>query len=108
MSDLLTVHRFYDTTEAYNQTQCRDDIRDGDVLVIEREGVVGFLHKAWPVAITVEHGELHTLTVPVREFQDGAYAASADRAEEVARELGFTVRPDHQKPADAGEPAQTV
>ena len=55
------VHLFDTTSRAYDATQTRDDIRDGDVLVVESESVVGFLCAAWPVAITDEHGSFHTL-----------------------------------------------
>ncbi|MFI5799085.1 hypothetical protein [Streptomyces sp. NPDC051677] len=83
------VHRFGSTSEAYDATQCRDDIRDGDVLVVESERVVGFLDAAWPVAITEAHGEFHGLKIPAREHKDGRFAASADCAERIAAELDF-------------------
>lgn len=83
------VHRFNSTREAYDATQCRDHILDGDVLVIEREQVVGFLRGAWPGAITAMHGgELHTVTGDPRTIDDGKYAGSVDLAEQLARELG--------------------
>ncbi|MEU2393985.1 hypothetical protein [Streptomyces sp. NPDC007369] len=85
------VHRFDSTREAYDATQCREDILDGDVLVIEREQVVGFLRSAWPGAITAMHGELHTFTADPRTIDDGKYAASVDLAEQVARELGAPI-----------------
>ncbi|WP_326604279.1 hypothetical protein [Streptomyces sp. NBC_01800] len=94
----LPVHRFGDTWEAYDATQCRDDIADGHVLVIESEQVVGFLVDAWPVAITEEHGQFHGLTARVSEFREGRYLASAARAAELAGELGFPLR----------QPAQTA
>ncbi|MFF0291042.1 hypothetical protein [Streptomyces sp. NPDC005262] len=90
------VHRFDDTSEAYDATQCRDDIRDGDVLVVESEKVVGFLVEAWPIAITEVSGEFHGLTAPVGEFKDGRYLASAVRAIALAGELGFPVRQSAQ------------
>lgn len=93
------VHRFDSTEEAYDATQCRDDIHDGDVLVIESERVVGFLRSAWPAAITTEHGELHTLTAPAHEIDGGKYATSAAHAEQLATELGFTVNELHAAPA---------
>ncbi|MET7522581.1 hypothetical protein [Streptomyces sp900116325] len=93
---LKAVHRFDDTIEAYDATQCRDDIRDGDVLVVESEKVVGFLVEAWPIAITEVSGEFHGLTAPVGEFKDGRYLASAERAIELAGELGFPVRQSAQ------------
>lgn len=93
------VHRFGSTGEAYDMTQCSEGIHDGDLLVIEPERVVGFLRAAWPVAITAEHGELHTLTVSAREINEGAYAANAAAAETLARELGYDVNPLHANPA---------
>ena len=52
-------HNFDDTGDAYNQTQYRDDIKDGDVLFVSPAKVYGFLFQAWPIAVTVEHGEFH-------------------------------------------------
>ncbi|MFB7575364.1 MULTISPECIES: hypothetical protein [unclassified Streptomyces] len=100
MSNPITapaVHRFGDTVEAYDATQCRDDIRDGDVLVVEPEGVVGFLDAAWPVAITEEHGEFHGLKIPAREHHGGRFVASAELAEQIAAEHGFPLaaKPTH-------------
>lgn len=54
------VHIFETTGEAYDGSQCRDDISNGDVLAVPSEGVVGVLVEAWPVAITKEHGAFHT------------------------------------------------
>ncbi|MFZ3569263.1 hypothetical protein ACNYS0_20135 [Streptomyces sp. BH034] len=87
----ILEHRFDSTGEAYNMTQCRDDIHDGDVLIIEAEHVVGFLRSAWPAALTTEHGELHTITGDPRTLDDGKYAASVDRAEEIARTRGYAL-----------------
>ncbi|MFD7769877.1 hypothetical protein [Streptomyces sp. NPDC059787] len=84
-----TVHRFDDTVQAYDATQCREDIRNGDVLVIESERVVGFLDTAWPIAITEAHGEFHALKTPAREYHDGRFTASVELAEKVAAEHGF-------------------
>ncbi|MFE3378758.1 hypothetical protein [Streptomyces anulatus] len=81
------VHHFEGTRQAYDAAQ-GDGLRDGDVLVIEPEGVVGFITGAWPVAITAEHGELHALTVSPRGVEGGRYTASADMAERIAREIG--------------------
>ncbi|MEU9050100.1 hypothetical protein AB0D37_06805 [Streptomyces sp. NPDC048384] len=84
------VHHFQDTTEAYDATQCREDIRDGDVLVIESENVVG-LSWTWPFALTDAHGELHKLTADPRTYNDGMFAAGVEAAEQVAKELGVTL-----------------
>ncbi|MEV3895346.1 hypothetical protein [Streptomyces anulatus] len=95
------VHRFTSTEEAYDETQTRDDIRDGDVLVIESENVVGFLRSAWPGAITAEHGELHTFTRSARLIDNGKYVASVDLAEKTAQEIGADVDPTHAGPDTA-------
>ncbi|MFK0106464.1 hypothetical protein [Streptomyces sp. NPDC091217] len=84
-----TVFRFDSTREAYDATQCRDDIRDGDVLVVESEKVIGFLDAAWPIAITEAHGEFHRLTTPAGQHKDGRFAVSADLAQWVAKQCGF-------------------
>ncbi|WP_432001764.1 hypothetical protein [Streptomyces sioyaensis] len=108
------VHRFGRTSTAYNATQCRGDIRDGDVLVIEREQVVGFLRSAWPGAITAAHGELHTFTADPPKIDDGRYATSVDLAEQVARDLGAPLAIEHDVEAElvespgAAEPAETT
>ncbi|MFD3455787.1 hypothetical protein ACFWVC_26865 [Streptomyces sp. NPDC058691] len=78
------VHHFGDTREAYDATQCREDIRDGDVLVVESAKVVGFLDAAWPVSITEEHGEFHAMATGAPRYADGRYAASIERARQVA------------------------
>ncbi|MCC9309889.1 hypothetical protein LN042_22925 [Kitasatospora sp. RB6PN24] len=85
------VHRFDSTAEAYDATQCDEEIRDGDVLVIEAESVVGFLVKAWPVSATAARGELHGFQGPIEEFKGGAYVASHRAACVLAAELGFEV-----------------
>jgi hypothetical protein len=53
-------HTFDSTSDAYDAVQCDETIRNGDVLVIENERVIG-LAWTWPVAVTVEHGALHTV-----------------------------------------------
>lgn len=72
------IHTFDNTREAYDATQCgyvtydpeNSDydyegeeviVKDGDVLYVPSEKVIGFLYQAWPVAITKEHGEFHAI-----------------------------------------------
>jgi hypothetical protein len=57
---MTAVHKFGSTGEAYDACQCDDGIEDGDVLVIEKEGVVG-VADTWPVAVTAKSGALHGL-----------------------------------------------
>ncbi|MGA5501734.1 hypothetical protein [Streptomyces umbrinus] len=97
------VHRFDSTGSAYNATQCRDDIRDGDVLVVEREGVVGFLRSAWPAAITAEYGELHTIEGDPRTLDDGRYVASIEAAEKIASGQGFALAEQQLAPVEDDE-----
>lgn len=53
-------HQFESTGAAYDATQCREDIKNGDCLFIPEERVVG-LAATWPVAITANAGNLHAL-----------------------------------------------
>lgn len=64
------IHVFDDSRQAYDSTQTgewRDgntgqpvEVKDGDILVIPDEGVVG-LCSTWPVAITKNPGKLHQM-----------------------------------------------
>lgn len=57
----MIAYQFDDTGEAYDATQCRDELAaNGHALVIPSEGVVG-LSYTWPVAVTRELGKLHGL-----------------------------------------------
>ncbi|WP_199570569.1 hypothetical protein [Streptomyces murinus] len=103
------VHRFDSTGDAYDATQWNDEIRDGDVLVVESEGVVGILRSAWPAALTPANGELHKLTAPAGEVDGGRYAASVAAAADVARSLGLTLEDLHDPAAqDEYEPGTRV
>jgi hypothetical protein len=53
------VHEFDDSGEAYDALQCDDNIKEGDVLVVRSERVVGVAVEAWPVAVTTEWGAFH-------------------------------------------------
>jgi len=56
----MSIHKFESTVDAYNACQCDEGIKQGDLLVIESEGVVG-VADTWPYAITEAHGSLHRL-----------------------------------------------
>ncbi|MFI9026347.1 hypothetical protein [Streptomyces sp. NPDC053560] len=93
----LKIHHFTSTADA--RTACdRDDVTDGDVLVVGPEGVVGFLVVALPAAITEERGEFGRLPTPAHEYMAGEYADSAHLAECAARALGVPVRAEHASP----------
>lgn len=85
------VHEFVASGAGYDETQCNDAIKDGDVLVVPSEKVVGILYDiAYPVALTKEHGAFGS-------FIDGAFPSGAfDRygeqiakAVEIAKREGF-------------------
>lgn len=82
----MIIHEFETTGEAYDACQCDETIRDGDVLLIKSEGVVGLAH-AWPCAVTVETGELHVGNLDVLFSEKSVAAARA-----VARQHGFELR----------------
>ncbi len=77
--DGIRVHTFTDSRTAYDHTQYRDDIHDGDVLHIPSENITGFLMQAWPVAVSPNHGEFHTLTDPTNLVIDGVDYTESNR-----------------------------
>lgn len=89
------IHEFSDSGEAYDYSQCSDDIEMGDVLVVRDEGVVGFLLSAWPVAVTQNHGKFHRFTDPDNPLVGPTPTDSRDWtpqylfAREVARQLNL-------------------
>lgn len=56
----MQVHQFESTVDAYTSVNIgehvdnRIPVKDGDVLVVASEGVVGFACGAWPVAIVYQ------------------------------------------------------
>jgi hypothetical protein len=91
----VKVHHFCSSGEAYDATQCDENIKNGDLLVIESEGVIG-IADTWPVAVTVAYGKLHT---PAEGYslarcfeQRPACAASIAGAKKLAASLSFAVR----------------
>jgi hypothetical protein len=107
------VFWFGSTEEAYNASQSRDDIRDGDVLAVESERVAAVLMGAWPVAVTRAHGQLHTdIGQPgadLRTVEGGRYAVSVDQALALAATFGTDTDADGPAvdQADAPAPAPT-
>ncbi|MFI2031419.1 hypothetical protein [Streptomyces buecherae] len=84
------VWTFHSTREAYDACQVREDIQDGDVLVIEQENVIGIAH-TWPFALTEDSGELHTLKkgIDPRTWEGGKHAPGVTVAEREAERLGI-------------------
>jgi hypothetical protein len=97
-SRVPVVHRFRTSRDAYDASQTSELIANGDVLVALDERVIGVLMSAWPIAITAEYGDMHTLTTPAGEHvvklvnEQGAagiaFAAGVVEAISVARYAG--------------------
>jgi hypothetical protein len=107
LADEPSIHRFDNTGDAYDETQYRDDIRDGDVLVVESEGVVGILYEAWPTAVTSEAGHFHRLKdgATWEELEGGRYQASLRLALRFMRETDRDAsEPEPMPPAEHHEP----
>lgn len=97
----MREHLFPDTGSAYDATQCDEDIRDGDLLICERSGVVGVAY-TWPFAVTAETGDLHGMTgVDNIASESDALATGITLAVEKAMGLGFAVNPVVQTWYDA-------
>lgn len=49
----FNTHRFsgISTGAMYDMTQTNDEIKDGDLFVLEDLKIVGMLHEAWPVCL---------------------------------------------------------
>jgi hypothetical protein len=60
---MLNVHTFESTAEAYDASQTREEIHDGDVLYVPSEDAIAVLVSAWPTALDAEHagGSFHVL-----------------------------------------------
>lgn len=89
------AHEFESTGDGYDQTQCDDDIHDGDVLWVQSERVAGFLHEAWPIAVGENHGEFHA----VKDKDDflakfPRYVESWARAEAILADFDLALKRD--------------
>ncbi|MFE3033044.1 hypothetical protein ACFXKY_15540 [Streptomyces canus] len=70
----------------------QEQVADGDVVVVESERIVGFVVVAWPVAITEQFGGFRAYSLlgkPARDYCEGDYIPSIERAEQVAIDLGY-------------------
>jgi hypothetical protein len=75
----MKVWHFDSTGDAYDATQCREEIKSGDILVIASEGVVG-IADTWPFAITEAHGHLHTVEGDPTTYRDGKFKDAIEHA----------------------------
>lgn len=102
-SNESTIHTFPDSRDAYDATQTGQwyddgtdsyvEVKDGDILVIPTEGVVG-LCTTWPVAVTQNSGKLHAMKSEYATPEDIAEVTklpleAVQAAFRKAQELGF-------------------
>ncbi len=97
----IRIHFFDTTGDAYDCTQCMDEIKNGDILVVASEQAVG-LADTWPVAVTISAGAFHTLNDGVFTTYHHQYGENAgqpvftqqqvDLARAVAKGMGFELR----------------
>ncbi len=89
----FTVLYFETTGDAYDYCQHDDTIKNGDILVVKDEGVVGFAG-TWPVAITTLHGNFHVVApgyVILNTIKD-VTETSLELARMIADGYGFQTR----------------
>ncbi|MGA5202765.1 hypothetical protein [Streptomyces variegatus] len=105
-----SVRYFDDTMTAQASTFNGAGVRDGDVVVVASEGVVGIVIRAAVIAITAKRGNLIGLDTSARTFRDGLYAEIVDRAEVEARKIRATVDPLHAAPVaeESTAPADVI
>lgn len=74
----MKTHTFDTTGEAYDATQYRNDIKVGDLLIIESERVIGVAY-TWPIAVTAKHGNLHNIAMSstIQDVAQGEKQAEA-------------------------------
>jgi hypothetical protein len=98
------VFYFDDSSDAYNGSQCRDEIADGDILIGKRDRAVAILVKAWPVSITREtRANFHGLETNVTwdKYERGHYLDSFRQAADLLTALEHTATDaGFQEPAD--------
>lgn len=65
----MRTHEFENTKDAYDATQCDEEVKDGELILVESEKVVGVVW-TWPFAVTEEKGELHGAPAGVERQAD--------------------------------------
>lgn len=57
----MAAYLFDSSGDAYDAVQCDEKIKNGDILIIANEKVIG-VACTWPVAVTKECGVLHSIS----------------------------------------------
>jgi len=91
----MRVLFFPSTGDAYNAVQCDETIKNGDVLIVRSEQVVGLAY-TWPIAVTPKKGAFHALAPDKTleaDFTDVFTAEQIMVARALARQLFDTFEP---------------
>lgn len=95
MNDPVRRHDL-DPEFAYDETQTRDEIENGDTLIAG--DVVGFLCDAWPIAVTDASGQFHRVAAgydPRCFYETSKMMPGAiEAAVRCAREKGLALAPE--------------
>lgn len=84
----------YTDTKAVAILAGRHEMTDGDILLIPGESVIAIATSGWPVAITVEFGELSSTMESWDEIAGGIYYQAFKLAAQIAKKVGYEVRPN--------------
>lgn len=89
-TDNIQVHdlREMDPEDAYAETQTNEDIKDGDVLLVD--GGIAIMYKAWPTMVRGNVSGFHKFNdeSKISSIDGGKYAASLDKAMSLANKGG--------------------
>jgi len=83
---------------AYDACNSCEEMVTGRIFTVEAEQIVG-ISWAWPIAVTVEHGQLHTVkrdprlwtVAPKGGFEEPEIAAAVKEAIELAQSKGWDI-----------------
>ena len=89
---------FRSSGEAYDACNSRPEMATGRIFTVEAEKIVG-ISWAWPIAVTVQAGELHTVNrdprlwtvAPRGGFEEPEIAAAVKEAIELAQSRGWDI-----------------
>ena len=89
---------FASSGQAYDACNSRPEMTTGRIFTVEAEKIVG-ISWAWPIAVTVETGELHTVNsdprlwtvAPKGGLEEPEIAAAVKEAIELAQSRGWDI-----------------
>ena len=100
---MTMVHFFADSGEAYDHSQCSDEVKDGAVLVTPDSTAI--LCGAWPVVVCGKCEHFHALSEGMTwdRFESGKYLNSVYEAQRFARLFGIPQEVDLTPPERGGD-----